>query len=174
MTAVQPTPADPSRADPSREDIDLLVTDFDGVLTDNRVLVSEDGRESVVCSRADGTACDLLRAAGLPVLILSTERNPVVAARAAKLRVEVLQDCPDKAVALRELAADGGLDLARVMYVGNDVNDAGALAVVGWPVVPADAHPAVVGLARHVTAARGGAGVLRELADTLLGDGVVA
>jgi YrbI family 3-deoxy-D-manno-octulosonate 8-phosphate phosphatase len=154
---------------PSRADIDLLVTDFDGVLTDNRVSVSEDGRESVVCSRADGTGCDLLRAAGLPVLILSTERNPVVSARGAKMRVEVVQDCPDKGAALRELVAARGLDPARVMYVGNDVNDAGALAVAGWPVVPADAHPAVAGLARHATRARGGEGVLRELADTLLG-----
>jgi YrbI family 3-deoxy-D-manno-octulosonate 8-phosphate phosphatase len=154
---------------PLLSDIDLLVTDFDGVLTDNRVVVSDDGHESVVCNRADGLGCELLRAAGLPMLILSTEVNPVVAVRGAKLRIEVVQGCADKAEALRELARDRGVDLARVMYVGNDVNDLGALDAAGWPVVPADAHADVVGHARHVTSARGGGGVLRELATTLLG-----
>jgi len=153
---------------PTLADIDLLVTDFDGVLTDNRVLVAEDGRESVVCNRADGLACDLLRAAGLPLLILSTETNPVVGARAAKLRVEVVQACEDKGTALRSLMRERGLDPARVMYVGNDVNDLGALEAVGWPVVPADAHPDVRPSARLVTAAGGGEGVLRELASALL------
>jgi YrbI family 3-deoxy-D-manno-octulosonate 8-phosphate phosphatase len=154
---------------PTAADIDLLVTDFDGVLTDNRVTVSDDGHESVVCNRADGIGSDLLRAAGLPLLILSTETNPVVGVRGAKLGIEVVQACADKGTALRELVDERGLDPARVMYVGNDVNDLGALQVAGWPVVPADAHPDVVGHARFVTAARGGEGVLRELASLLLG-----
>jgi 3-deoxy-D-manno-octulosonate 8-phosphate phosphatase (KDO 8-P phosphatase) len=156
---------------PSLADIDLLVTDFDGVLTDNRVMVSDDGHESVVCNRADGIGSDLLRAAGLPLLILSTETNPVVTLRGSKLGIEVVQACADKGTALRQLVADRGLDPARVMYVGNDVNDQGALALAGWPVVPADAHPDVLGDARLVTAAAGGEGVLRELAWLLLGTG---
>ena len=153
---------------PHRDDIDLLVTDFDGVLTDDRVLVFDDGHEAVRCSRSDGLGCDLLRAAGLEMVILSTEKNPVVTARAAKLRVGVIQGSSDKAEALRELVGERGLDLSRVMYVGNDVNDAGALSMVGWPVVPADAHRDVAGLARFTTVSKGGEGVLRELASTLL------
>ena len=154
---------------PRLADIDLLVTDFDGVLTDNRVFVSDDGHESVVCTRADGIGCDLLRAAGLPLLILSTETNRVVSVRGEKLGVEVVQGCADKGTAMLDLLSERGLDPARVMYVGNDVNDLGALRAVGWPVVPADAHPDVVGDARLVTDAAGGQGVLRELASTLLG-----
>jgi 3-deoxy-D-manno-octulosonate 8-phosphate phosphatase (KDO 8-P phosphatase) len=154
---------------PRLADIDLLVTDFDGVLTDNRVLVSDDGHESVVCTRADGIGSDLLKAAGLPLLILSTETNRVVAVRGEKLGIEVVQGCADKGTAMLDLLSERGLDPARVMYVGNDVNDLGALRAVGWPVVPADAHPDVVGDARLVTAAAGGQGVLRELASTLLG-----
>ncbi len=154
---------------PRLADIDLLVTDFDGVLTDNRVLVSDDGHESVVCTRADGIGCDLLKAAGLALLILSTETNRVVSVRGEKLGIEVVQGCADKGTAMRDLLSERGLDPARVMYVGNDVNDLGALRAVGWPVVPADAHPDVVGDARLVTEAAGGQGVLRELASTLLG-----
>jgi YrbI family 3-deoxy-D-manno-octulosonate 8-phosphate phosphatase len=153
---------------PTLADIDMLVTDFDGVLTDNRVLVSDDGHESVVCNRADGIGCDLLKGAGLHLLILSTETNRVVSVRAAKLGVEVVQGCADKGEAMRDLVRERALDPARVMYVGNDVNDLGALRAVGWPVVPADAHPDVVADARLVTAAGGGQGVLRELASTLL------
>ena len=136
---------------PRLADIDLLVTDFDGVLTDNRVIVSDDGHESVVCTRADGIGCDLLRAAGLPLLILSTETNRVVSVRGEKLGVEVVQGCADKGTAMLDLLSERGLDPGRVMYVGNDVNDLGALRAVGWPVVPADAHPDVVGDARLVT-----------------------
>jgi YrbI family 3-deoxy-D-manno-octulosonate 8-phosphate phosphatase len=153
---------------PHRDDIDLMVTDFDGVLTDDRVLVFDDGREAVFCSRSDGLACDLLRGSGLEMLILSTETNPVVSARAAKLGIGVIQASTDKERALRDLVEERGLDLSRVMYIGNDVNDAGALSIVGWPVVPADAHPDVVALARLSTVAKGGEGVLRELASELL------
>lgn len=153
---------------PRRADIDLLVTDFDGVLTDDKVLVFDDGHEAVRCSRSDGLGCDLLRGSGLEMIILSTEQNPVVSARGAKLRIAVIQGSADKAAALRELVDERGLDCDRVMFIGNDVNDAGALSIVGWPVVPADAHPDVAGLARYTTIANGGEGVLRELASTLL------
>jgi 3-deoxy-D-manno-octulosonate 8-phosphate phosphatase (KDO 8-P phosphatase) len=149
--------------------IELVVSDFDGVMTDNRVLVAEDGREMVVCNRADGLACDLLRGAGVDVVILSTERNRVVSARAAKLSVTVVQGCTDKGAAMRALLEQRGIDAAAVMYIGNDVNDLPALTIVGWPAAPADAHPDVLRIARHVTVARGGEGVLRELADLVLG-----
>lgn len=146
-------------------DVTLVVLDFDGVLTDNRVYVFEDGREAVRCTRADGQGCDLLRAAGIELMILSTEENPVVAARGRKIRVPVRQGVRDKAVAMTTILAEGKHEAARVMYVGNDVNDLGAMALVGWPVAPADAHPDVLAVARHVTRAHGGNGVVREIAD---------
>ena len=110
----------------------------------------------------------LLRAAGVPVLILSTEVNPVVAARARKLQVPVLHGVEDKASALKDWIAAEGLDPARVAYLGNDVNDLGCLHLVGWPVVVADAHPAVRTAARLVLSRRGGEGAVRELCDLVL------
>lgn len=151
----------------------LVVFDFDGVMTDNRVHVFQDGREAVTCNRADGQGCEILRAAGVDVLILSTEINPVVAARAAKLRVEAVQGVADKGAALRSLLSRRGIEPGAVMYVGNDVNDLPAMKIIGWPVVPADAHASVKEIAWYVTRARGGEGVARELADVVVGGGLL-
>ena len=144
--------------------MELVVFDFDGVMTDNRVWVNQDGIESVAVNRADGLGIDRLKAMRIPMLVLSTERNPVVTSRGEKLGIEVLQGCLDKAKALEGLCAERGYDLSRVVFIGNDVNDLSALRKVGYPAAPADAHPSVLDLARIVTRARGGEGVVREFA----------
>ena len=146
-------------------DVDAVVTDFDGVHTDDRVLVGEDGSEYVFANRSDGMGVRLLREAGVPVLILSTEVNPVVAARARKLGVPVLHGVDDKAGALRAWASDAGIALDRIAYLGNDVNDLAALDLVGWPIATADAHPLVRSAARVVLTRRGGDAAVRELAE---------
>ncbi len=153
----------------SSSEIDLVILDFDGVLTDNRVYVMEDGREAVACHRGDGWGIGILQQAGIEVMILSTERNPVVSARAEKLGIECRQNCPDKAVATAALLEEKGVDPARVMYIGNDTNDAGAMALVGHPTSPADAHPSILKIAKAVTNAKGGHGVVREIADWIVG-----
>ncbi len=149
--------------------VGLVVFDFDGVLTDNRVLVLEDGREAVLCNRADGLGFDMLRAAAIDTMIMSTERSPVVAARAAKLRVKVLQAVADKGAAIAGHCRDAGIDIRRVVFVGNDVNDLPAMRLVGYPIAVADAHHEVKRIAWTVLAARGGDGAARELAESVLG-----
>ncbi|MDH2445225.1 acylneuraminate cytidylyltransferase [Amnibacterium sp. CER49] len=153
---------------PAAVDVDALITDFDGVHTDDTATVSTDGTESVRVSRSDGLGVERLLAAGVPVLILSKERNAVVAARAAKLRVPVLHGVEDKAAAVRRWCAETGTDPSRVAYVGNDVNDLPALQIVGWPIAVADAHPAVRAAARLVLTRRGGHGAVREAAELVL------
>lgn len=152
----------------SRINIDLLILDFDGVLTDNRVYVTQNGEEAVACHRGDGWGIHLLQEAGIEVVILSTERNPVVSVRAKKLGIECKQNCSDKAAATQEMIELRALSGDTVMYVGNDTNDVSAMALVGHPVAPADAHPDILKIAKIVTQAKGGYGVVRELADTLL------
>ncbi|MBD5787080.1 N-acetylneuraminate synthase family protein [Cellulosimicrobium terreum] len=154
---------------PALADLDALVTDFDGVHTDDHALVDLDGTEHVRVHRGDGLGIAAVRDAGLPFLILSTEQNAVVTARATKLRVDVLQGVDDKASALAAWLAERDLDPARVAYVGNDVNDLPALRLVGWPVAVADAHPDVIAAARLVLTRRGGDGAVRETCDALLG-----
>lgn len=153
---------------PRLHQLDAVVLDFDGTLTDDTVLVDQDGREAVTVHRGDGLAVAALRRAGIDILILSTERNPVVAARARKLEVPAQHGVVDKASALIEWCADNGHALRRVAYLGNDVNDLGCFEIVGWPIAVADAHYLLRARARVVTAAAGGRGAVRELAAMLL------
>jgi N-acylneuraminate cytidylyltransferase len=145
-----------------------VVFDFDGVFTDNRVLVDETGREAVVCSRGDGMGLGALKQSGVTLLVLSTEVNPVVAARCRKLGLECVHGLDDKRAALQDWARLRAIDLADVVYVGNDVNDRGCLQAVGFPVVVADAHPDVLPEAKLVLTSPGGQGAVREVADLIL------
>lgn len=148
--------------------VDLVVFDFDGVMTDNTVWVHEDGTEMVRCHRGDGLGVAYLLAAGFSALVLSTETNPVVTARCAKLRLPVIQGSVDKAAALAELLAEDDLDPDRVVYVGNDANDLGCLRLVGLPVVVADATESVRADAVMMLGSDGGHGAVRELCDLLV------
>ncbi|MGA5760842.1 N-acetylneuraminate synthase family protein [Nonomuraea bangladeshensis] len=153
---------------PEPIDVDAVITDFDGVHTDDRAYVDSEGREMVLVSRSDGMGVSLLRRSGVKVLIMSTEHNPVVAARARKLGVPVLQGLADKRTVLRDWLHIEGLDPARVAYVGNDVNDLGPMGEVGWPVATPDAHPRVRAAARVVLTRNGGSGAVRELCDRVV------
>ena len=146
----------------------LLVLDFDGVLTDNTVNVHQDGTESVRCWRGDGLGISALKANGVDVLLLSTETNPVVSTRAAKLQVDCRQGLSDKGSALAEVMRQRGLAPEQVAYLGNDVNDLECLRLVGLPIVVQDAHRAVWKAAKWRTHAMGGRGAVREVCDALI------
>jgi YrbI family 3-deoxy-D-manno-octulosonate 8-phosphate phosphatase len=158
----------PSFATVPDVDVDVVVTDFDGVHTDDTVMVDATGNELVRTSRSDGMGVRLLREADIPVLILSTETNPVVTARARKLNVDVIQSVDDKATALATWAIEHGVALDRIAYIGNDVNDLGCLDLVGWPVAVPGSAPEVLAAARLVLTRGGGDGAVRELADLVL------
>jgi N-acylneuraminate cytidylyltransferase len=148
--------------------IDLVVFDFDGVMTDDRVWVDQDGHESVAVNRRDGMGIALVQKERIPTLVLSTELNPVVAARCRKLDLPLLQGLSDKAGALRAVLAERHLDPSNVVYLGNDVNDLPCFSLVGCAVVVADAHPDVLNQADMVLTHKGGFGAVRELCDLIL------
>ncbi len=152
----------------SISDVDLIVYDFDGVMTDNRVLVTEDGSEAILANRTDGLGVEMIRETGVRQLILSMETNPVVRARAGKLGLEVIHGCRAKREALTEFCREHGIELSRVAYVGNDVNDLEAMSIVGFAIAPADAHPEIAAVAQYATRAKGGDGVIREIAERFL------
>lgn len=150
------------------EPVGALVMDFDGVLTDDAVTVDQDGRESVRCSRGDGLGLEQLRKAGLPLLVISKERNPVVAARCKKLQIRCEQGIEAKLPVLRAFCSEQGVSLEHTIYVGNDINDLECLAAVGCGVAVADAHPSAQRQASIVLEAAGGRGAIRELCDLIL------
>lgn len=142
-----------------------VVFDFDGVMTDNRVVVLDDGREAVMCNRSDGLGLGMLKSLGLHLLILSKETNPVVSMRAEKLGLPCAQAVDDKAAFLKSYMQRHGLTPEQVAYLANDINDAECLRMVGLPVVVADAWPEVKPLAKLVLTRNGGMGAVREFCD---------
>ena len=145
--------------------IRLVAFDFDGVFTDNMVYVFEDGSEAVRCSRGDGIGLQKLKRLGIEAVIISTESNPVVSARARKLKIRCMQDCSDKRKALEDIAKEKGVSLSEVAFVGNDINDLECLTKVGLPIVVNDAHQDVISIARYQTRNPGGYGAVREVCD---------
>ncbi len=147
--------------------VKLIVFDFDGVMTDNRVLVDENGKEAVWVNRSDGLGIQMIKQLGIQMIILSTEKNPVVSMRAKKLNLDVLQSIHDKAAALLNFCKQENLELKNVMYVGNEINDLPAMKMAGIKVVPYDAYSEVKEIADIVLKTKGGNGVIRELAALL-------
>lgn len=145
------------------EKIDALVFDFDGVLTNNKVYVNQEGVESVCCSRADGLAFDALRKLDIPVYILSTESNPVVAARAHKLKVPVIQGVKSKIDSLKSLCSEHNYNSGKILFVGNDLNDYQVIEYCGFSACPADSHDSIKNISTFVCSSKGGEGIVREL-----------
>jgi N-acylneuraminate cytidylyltransferase len=153
----------PDVAWPAR--LDLVIFDFDGVMTDNGVWTAEDGRELARCDRRDGLGLGMLARAGVGMMIVSTETRGIAAARAAKLGIPCHLAIADKGAFVGRLLRERMIDPANVAYVGNDVNDLPAMALVGFPVAVADALPAVIAAAQLVLSKRGGHGAVREFCE---------
>ncbi|RPH74680.1 acylneuraminate cytidylyltransferase [bacterium] len=157
------------RPRPLPERVELLVMDFDGVLTDNRVWVDQEGREQVAAYRSDSLGLSLLREmAGIESLVISKEQNPVVGARCRKMKVPYLQGIDDKPAALRQWLAEHHIDPAHVIFLGNDVNDVPCFPVVAWAAAVADAQVGALREADMVLSRKGGYGAVRELCDLLI------
>jgi len=149
-------------------DIDAMVFDFDGVLTNNQVHVSQRGEEFVSCSRADGLAFDVLHKLTKPTYILSTEKNSVVSARANKLKVPVIQGVDNKVDAIKVLAKKENFCLKKILYVGNDINDYRVMRKCGYTACPADSHKQIKEIANVILKTDGGKGVVREILEEVL------
>lgn len=157
-----------------KENNGAIFYDFDGVMTDNRVLVTDHGVEAVFCNRSDGLAIARFRELGIHQSIISTETNPVVARRAEKLQIPVVHKLDsdpsrtDKGTVLKAYAEEHSISLQHTIFIGNDINDLPALKLVGYPCCPADAYQPVKDIAVWISTKNGGVGVVRELMDVLL------
>ncbi len=159
-------PGKPPRAWP--EKISLAVFDFDGVFTDNRVWVDEQGHEMVAAYRSDSFGISRLASWGIPALVISTEPNPVVEARCKKMRVEYVHGVKDKVPVLSEILRQKGIPPSETIFTGNDVNDLGCFKLAGFAVAVADALPEALNNADLILKHRGGHGAVRELCELIL------
>jgi len=147
--------------------VELVVFDFDGVFTNNKVYVNEIGEESVQCSRLDGIGLAKLKQLNIPVWVLSTEINPVVSMRCKKLDLPVIQGSKNKIMDLKALINKLNVNFKNVLYLGNDINDLECLSYVGLPFLVSDAHPDVIKPKFAVTQNKGGDGAVREICDLI-------
>ena len=148
--------------------IEMVFFDFDGVFTDNMVIVWEDGTEGVRCNRSDGMGLLMLKETGIKIMVISTESNPVVSRRCEKLGIPCIQDCSDKITAMKKVLGKNGISLEQTAFMGNDVNDVECMKQAGLPVAVADAYPVAMKHALYITEKPGGHGAVRELCDLLI------
>jgi len=168
----------PNKNFPNLADIHTVVFDFDGIFTDNKVWMDQEGRESVRCDRGDGLAFDMIRTfqkqgqLKAQFFILSKESNPVVSARARKLKLDCYHGIGNKLTFMREYLATHFPSMpdpfTGLVYLGNDLNDLPLMRQAGYGVAPADAHPMVKEIADLVLEQRGGEGFVRAFVERLL------
>jgi len=150
--------------------IKLIIYDFDGVMTDNKVYIDQNGNEMVQVNRADGLGVAEIKKMEIEQIIMSTETNPVVSARAIKLDIPCLQGLDNKKDALLNYSKKNDIDLKNVAYVGNDINDNDAMAIAGFSFCPADAHETIKEISDHILKRNGGDGVIIEIFDIINSD----
>lgn len=150
--------------------IKLLTMDFDGVFTDNRVFISEDGKETVVCDRSDSLGIKELKEKrpDIKLVVISKETNNVVDARCKKLKIPCKKGIDDKLTILKRIISSEGLDVSEVAYMGNDINDLDCIQYAGIGVAVSDSDPRVLAVADYVTTRKGGRGAIREFIDIVL------
>ena len=148
--------------------INLIVYDFDGVMTDNKFYLSENGSESVKLSRADGLGIAEIKKLGKEQLILSTEKNIIVKKRAEKLQIDCIQGVFDKKQELEKFIKSKEIQLKNILYIGNDINDLEVMHSVGLRLCPSDAHPIIISISDIVLESKGGEGVVRGLFDRMI------
>lgn len=146
----------------------LVAFDFDGVFTDGKVILNQDGIESVTCSRKDSMGIHLLKQAGLKVIVISSEQNPVMAKRCQKMGIKCHQTTAEKLLLLKRVLAGASITFSETAFVGDDVNDLGCLRAVGIAVTVADGHPECKKTADHITTKNGGDHAVREICDLVL------
>lgn len=149
--------------------IRLVGFDVDGVFTDGRFYLSDDGVESKAFNTQDGYGIRQLLEAGIQIAVISGRRSVAVEQRMAELGVEhLVQGCKDKVAALQSIADDLGVTLRECAFVGDDVPDLPLLRAVGFSIAVANAVDPVRQYCDLTTGAAGGFGAIREVSEFIL------
>lgn len=152
-----------------KSSIKLIAYDFDGVLTDNKVIIDENGNESVSVNRSDGLAISKIKMLGIEQIIISSELIPIAKKRAQKLQIKCIHGAANKKQILMDYLNEVNLELKNVIFIGNDINDFDVMKIAGWPICPMDAHKSIRKISKIIIKRYGGDGIVRELYDLLKG-----
>lgn len=149
--------------------VKLVLFDVDGVLTDGRLLLGDDGQEYKAFNSKDGHGIKMMQRHGVAAGIITGRTSKVVEHRVRDLKIRhVYQGCAEKLPVYRRLLAELGLAPEETAFVGDDVVDLPIMLNVGLAVAPQDAHPLVRSHAHWTTPSAGGRGCARELCELVL------
>lgn len=148
---------------PFLNNIKAIVYDCDGVLTDDKVIVDENGKESAIFNRADGYAISKIFTLNIKQAVISTEENPIVLKRCEKLKLRAYHGASNKEEVLTSYCEAEGLFFSDIMYIGNDLNDLGCLKLVAVRGCPSDAEDEIRRMCNWISKRKGGDGVIRDL-----------
>ena len=147
--------------------INLIIYDFDGVMTNNKVYVDQNGNEMVQVNRADGLGVSEIAKLGIKQIIISTEKNSVVNMRAKKLGIDCFQGIDNKIEMVKSESKKMLIDLDKIAYVGNDINDLYAMQICGVKFCPSDAHQKIIQISDVVLKSKWKDEISREILDFL-------
>ena len=149
--------------------IKLVLTDVDGVLTDNGVYYSDAGEAMKKFSIRDGMGVERLRKEGIETGIITGELSPSVQRRAEKLKITELHlGCKNKLALLDEILERKNIDASEVAFIGDDVNDIEIMKRIGLAACPVDAMPQVISIVHYHCQTKGGYGAFREFAELII------
>jgi len=148
--------------------IKLLISDFDGVFTDNCVYISESGEESVKCNRSDGIGIKRLMRTGVDFIVCSSETVALAEFRANKIGFKCFCSVVDKLSFVKKYLFDNQIDASDCAYLGNDVNDLSVLEYVHYSIAVSDAFPEVLSAANFLLKSAGGQAAVREACDLVI------
>lgn len=149
--------------------IKLLICDVDGVFSDGRIYLGNDGEELKAFHTKDGFGIKALGSSGVSVAVITGRRSAIVAKRMAALNVKhIIQGQEDKLPALLNLAKELAINIDEIAYIGDDMPDLPCITQVGLGIAVQDAHPMVISKADYTTFTRGGFGAVREICDLIM------
>ena len=149
--------------------IKLLVCDVDGVFSDGRIYLGNDGEELKAFNTKDGFGIKALGKSGVDVAVITGRQSNIVQQRMTALDVKfIVQGEEDKLPALKSIAKSLELNMDQIAYIGDDVPDLVCIEAVGLGVAVNDAHPLVKASANYITFNKGGFGAVRELCDLIM------
>jgi YrbI family 3-deoxy-D-manno-octulosonate 8-phosphate phosphatase len=148
--------------------VKAIYYDFDGVMTDNKVLVSEDGKESVIVNRSDGLAVSYFKELKIEQAIISSETNLVVEKRAKKLKIPVYQNVKNKLEFVKKLLDKNNLNSSEIIFVGNDLNDLEVINYLPNTFCPKDSNKKILDSPAFILNKKGGKGVIMALYEHMM------